>query len=71
MTVFQFKDERGVPLVVRSSAIGAVVRSESFVKGRTPDGDYNPGILLLDGGHRIVTDTPYESVVKRWRQDGN
>ena len=71
MTVFQFRDERGNPLYVRSSAIMAVVKSESFIKSTRPEGDYSPGILLLEGGHRIVTDTPYESIVKKWRQDGN
>ncbi len=71
MTVFQFRDERGNPLYVRSSAIMAVVRSDAYVKGSRPEGDYHPGILLLDGGHSVLTDTPFEVIVKKWRQDGN
>ena len=71
MTVFQFRDERGNPLYVRSSAIMAVVKSESLVKGTKPEGDYQPGILLLSGGHSVLTDTPFEVIVKKWRQDGN
>lgn len=71
LTVFQFRDERGSPLYVRSSAIMAVVKSESFVKGSKPEGDYCPGILLLEGGHSVLTDTPFEVIVKKWRQDGN
>ena len=49
----------------------AVVKSESFVKGSKPEGDYQPGILLLSGGHSVLTDTPFEVIVKKWRQDGN
>lgn len=71
MTVFQFRDERGNPLHVRSSAIMAVVKSEAIVRGSKPDSDYHPGILLLSGGHSVLTDTPFEVIVKKWRQDGN
>ena len=67
MRIIQFADKFGRPAQVRTDSIVAVLKDGAFVRNDVHvQGGYCPAILLLEGGHRLETNTDYETIVKTW-----
>lgn len=67
MKIIQFADKFGRHAQVRTDSIVAVLKDGAFVSNSVhPQGDYCPAILLLEGGHRVETNTDYDTIVKTW-----
>lgn len=67
MRIIQFADKFGRAAQVRTDSIVAVLKDGAFVSNSVhPQGGYCPAILLLEGGHRLETNTDYETIVKTW-----
>ena len=67
MKIIQFADSTGRPGHVRADAILAIICSDGYVTNTShPAGGYCPAILLLQGGHRIETNTNYNDIMKTW-----
>jgi hypothetical protein len=65
--IIQFADEFGRPAQVRTDSILAVLKNGAFVRNDAHhQGGYNPAVLLLEGGHRVETNTDYDTIVKTW-----
>jgi hypothetical protein len=65
--IIDFADSHGRPGKVRSSAILAVLKGTFIDNKIYPGGGYFPAILLLEGGHRVETNTDSDMIVKMWR----
>jgi hypothetical protein len=66
--IIEFADNQGRLGKVRGSAILAVLRSTAFIDNKVhASGGYFPAILLLEGGHRVETNTDFEAIVRAWR----